>query len=83
MRVVETFFEIYIVVSESARTDKTAISAAMHAATLRAKQLDEHKHRPIRPFRLPIHTLLLPSIIPLDLAALFRANVFACDQVRC
>ena len=76
VHLLETLFEIYAIVPDTAHTKRKEILAALRSASLRADNLDKRADRGNRPFRPPIHVLLLPSLIPLDLAALLRQDLF-------
>lgn len=71
VHIVDLHFELFVVVPNAAQMKKDAIHAAVEASCKRSAATKQSK-----PFPAPVHTLLLPSVIPLDLAASFRSSIF-------
>jgi len=64
--VVDAYLEIYVIIGAKARGDRNAIEAALDHAERLAIREDVTEMKP------PIHVLVLPSVVPLDLLALAR-----------
>lgn len=69
--VIELAFELYVIVPQLASRTKRDVHAALNAAQIRSAASNATK-----PFKRPVHVLLLPTVVPLDLSACFRVNIF-------
>lgn len=68
--VVDTGADVFVLVPPSCRAQRRTIAYALDLAEQRSKAARSSG----RPFRPPVHTLVLPSAIPLDLAAALRGS---------
>lgn len=72
VQIIELPFELFVLVPPAARGKRADIATALRAAEARSSSLS---YTGDRPFRSPVHVLVLPSVIPLDLACCFRSTV--------
>ena len=71
--VVDTGADVFVLVPPSCRAQRRTIAYALDLAEQRSKAARSSG----RPFRPPVHALILPSAIPLDLAAALRGSELA------
>lgn len=63
--------ELYIIVPPNMRHDRTSIALALNVASRLSHRLQDAG----APFRPPMHALVMPSLVPCDLAACFRSSI--------
>ena len=68
--VIDTGADVFVLVPPSCRAQRRTIAYALDLAEQRSKTARSAG----RPFRPPVHALILPSAIPLDLAASLRGS---------
>ena len=72
VQIVELPFELFVLVPPAARGKRADLATALRAAEARSSSL---AHVGDKPFRPPVHALVFPSVVPLDLACCFRSTV--------
>ena len=72
VQIIELPFELFVLVPPAARGKRADIATALRAAEARSASLAQAGDKPFRP---PVHALVLPSVIPLDLTCCFRSTV--------
>jgi hypothetical protein len=81
----DTALELFVLVPASARGRRTDISLALEVAQSLAPALakeEDGRSSSRRPFVPPVHALVFPTVVPKDLAVLFRDRSVFDDLVR-
>jgi hypothetical protein len=80
----DTALELFVLVPAAARGRRTDIALALEVAQSLARHLAEAEDGgpSRRPFVSPVHALVFPTVVPKDLAVLFRDRSILDDLVR-
>jgi hypothetical protein len=73
----DTGLELFVIVPSSTRGRRKDIALALSVA-----QSLSSESRHVRPFMSPVHALVFPTVVPKDLAVLFRDRKMIDELVR-